>query len=375
MSHIKDIFLENIFDFKLSEKEVHAYIYAFDFDRSSLIKAYQESIEKNFPNTTKAILKNEHLIKEFSFLGPTLEYFLSREEYSKLMPLYFKRLDFSYESVLEEIFRTPHIHSYKKRFGLAIKKYGTNVINNAWILKTFVDLPLTLDQFLALDQSILLPDEVISLNSNELEFLKLILDLVSLQKKIKLLTFFKRDDFIDIKRMFDLLVEHNSIDLITNKLKNELRVTSSFEELHEYFVTETFELENTIYSKTILNQEVLFLQGLDLLDLKIEVPITGQDLMYTGKIMHHCVGSYVPSVAKGHTQIINLTRNGKIYFTLELKKDNGRYEVTQFKGKYNSSTYEGALGDTYREELYKIISSSYSSNDFLLACQKNHDLR
>ena len=109
MNHIKDIFLMNIFELSLSEKEILAFIFAHDFEPISLIKAYDFSIDKKFFSVTRALLKTEALTKEFSFLGNTLNHFLQSEEFPKIKPLYFKRLDPSYEGVLQEIFKTSQI--------------------------------------------------------------------------------------------------------------------------------------------------------------------------------------------------------------------------------------------------------------------------
>lgn len=70
--------------------------------------------------------------------------------------------------------------------------------------------------------------------------------------------------------------------------------------------------------------------------LMIVFPKSGEEIKTEGKVLHHCVGTYVESVAKGETMILFVRKVDKPdepYFTLEYR--NGR--VAQCRGKNNCS--------------------------------------
>ena len=89
----------------------------------------------------------------------------------------------------------------------------------------------------------------------------------------------------------------------------------------------------------------------------ISVPNTAADLFNTGKIMKHCVGSYVSGVIDGSQNIINLMSGSSIAYTIELRfSPKGGIDVCQFKGYRNSREMEGTpKGDKYREALCRLI--------------------
>lgn len=73
--------------------------------------------------------------------------------------------------------------------------------------------------------------------------------------------------------------------------------------------------------------------------LMIVTPRNGEDIRAEGRILHHCVGSYVERVAKGETMILfvrKVDEPEKPYFTLEYKDG----KVIQCRGKKNCSMSE-----------------------------------
>ena len=73
--------------------------------------------------------------------------------------------------------------------------------------------------------------------------------------------------------------------------------------------------------------------------------------------MHHCVGFYSERVIKKECFILNLKKENLLYYTLELKKSQGIYTITQFKGKHNSSLLEGPKGEHLREAILKLANA------------------
>ena len=69
--------------------------------------------------------------------------------------------------------------------------------------------------------------------------------------------------------------------------------------------------------------------------LLIKAPDSGQDIIYEGQALHHCVGSYVPQVAGGSTVILFIRKKSvpnKPYVTVEVKND----KVVQVRGFDNN---------------------------------------
>lgn len=74
-------------------------------------------------------------------------------------------------------------------------------------------------------------------------------------------------------------------------------------------------------------------------DNVIVIPKSSDDIIREGQLQHHCVGSYVESVAKGRSIILFLRKENEInepFYTIEL--DPSKYEIKQCRGKNNEST-------------------------------------
>lgn len=78
-------------------------------------------------------------------------------------------------------------------------------------------------------------------------------------------------------------------------------------------------------------------------DLLIKAPESGQDIIYEGQALHHCVGSYVPQVAEGRTVILFIRRKkapDKPYVTVEVRND----KIVQVRG-FSNKTPESDVND------------------------------
>ena len=129
-------------------------------------------------------------------------------------------------------------------------------------------------------------------------------------------------------------------------------------EIHDKLIPLITQLKTKEAENVKLNQMLSFLDGESLLDYKISVPKTAADLLNTGKLMKHCVGSYSSSVIEGRCNILNLLKDDRIAYTIELKINLSEkyFVVSQFKGYRNSRDMEGTeIGKKYREKLYELI--------------------
>ena len=80
--------------------------------------------------------------------------------------------------------------------------------------------------------------------------------------------------------------------------------------------------------------------GMESKGLMLILPKSGEEIKNEGRILHHCVGSYVERVARGETMILFVRQIDKPevpYFTLEFR--NGK--VVQCRGKNNCSMNKG----------------------------------
>lgn len=68
---------------------------------------------------------------------------------------------------------------------------------------------------------------------------------------------------------------------------------------------------------------------------KIIIPDTLADIIEEGKVLHHCVGTYIEKVAQGKTDILFIREIGKEdipFYTMEVKN----MEIIQYRGAYNN---------------------------------------
>lgn len=73
-------------------------------------------------------------------------------------------------------------------------------------------------------------------------------------------------------------------------------------------------------------------------DFLIMIPETLSDIIVEGKVLHHCVGTYVDRVAKGETDILFIRETGKEdipYYTIEVRN----MEIIQYRGAYNNCNH------------------------------------
>ena len=104
-----------------------------------------------------------------------------------------------------------------------------------------------------------------------------------------------------------------------------------------------FEIHETGFNK---EREKFSYLGFTDSDFSIIVPKNKEDVLREGEKLSHCVGSYVPKIAKGETFVVFLRKNSNInkpYFTIEVCKN----QIRQAYGYRN----ETGLVDLTKEEL------------------------
>ena len=119
-------------------------------------------------------------------------------------------------------------------------------------------------------------------------------------------------------------------------------------------VKETY-AENKVIQKMYqdLNKQLSFTTE----EYSIRLPMSAKEIIREGHTLHHCVGNYIQSVAKGKTLILLIRKKGNPfnpYFTLELDPKEKR--VRQVRGNKNCSPDENIkkLVEDYKKNLNKI---------------------
>lgn len=76
---------------------------------------------------------------------------------------------------------------------------------------------------------------------------------------------------------------------------------------------------------------------------RIEPITTADGLRDEGERMHHCVGSYVPDVARGQAYFYHVSKAGGRVATLQLTRTDSRYDIEEIRGICNADVPGKAL--------------------------------
>jgi hypothetical protein len=152
-----------------------------------------------------------------------------------------------------------------------------------------------------------------------------------------------------------------NVDKFEDTIKKSFpKKPKSIIEIHDAIYLALMNAKKTNY---LLDQDVAFLDGRLLFEYVIEVPKDSFALISTSIELKHCVSGYDQAVIKKKCQIINLLKNKKRIFTLELVVKEGSFEIRQFKGYANENSMEGEKGAAYRNELLEMILKNKKEND------------
>ena len=180
-------------------------------------------------------------------------------------------------------------------------------------------------------------------------------------------------DYFSLNRVFKLMVaschngEYIEVDLISlldtlEALPQEIRPSmipkkpKNLKKLHD-------DLSKALipYTKMgiSLDQELSYLDGVQLEEFTVEVPKISDDLVSTSIELDHCVHTYIHHVKNGLCCIINLKRADKRVYTVELEKSEGdEFSIVQFKGFQNEDSMEGVKGELMRNKILSLIKAN-----------------
>jgi len=306
-------------------------------------------------------IKNEKIASSIYLRRPEIFRisFIDNDTFEKLIgenilsmyPLDKKLTDKSYDEIIQILFPQSFVSSIRKRLGMKIKQHGTVIINNLFYLKSLVSLDNNIDLVLSLDHSKILKNSHDIFSNYPTSWL---LENYSLKKVFHFLSVTQDQEFFeDIFRMVRTLSQNGmSHREFKEMIGNDLFLPLS---LHQKLIERITDLEY-IKCDMNLNQNLLYLDGQKIFEYVISVPKTAKDLILTGRVLKHCVGSYIEEVIRKSTQIINLKLDGELKYTLEIRFIGTKAKIVQFKGRYNSNEMEKLEGEKYRQEILRILN-------------------
>lgn len=173
---------------------------------------------------------------------------------------------------------------------------------------------------------------------------------------------------VDQIRVFDLITSahekmvYDIFALIdqnpnSNRLKSIVpQDAQTFGEIHDAFQRYVTHLRNTNRS---LDQKIGYLQGRKILEFDIEVPSFSHDLYDSCKLLDEIFTSDIDRLAgkviSGECQILNLIKNGKRAYTVELIPTPEGLRVNRINRIGNEDFLEESLSRDLREKLHSII--------------------
>lgn len=283
------------------------------------------------------------ILGDFQFMRELYLEFVSQKQFDRLPLPAFSTDRESFATLVEKLMQKDFKRGYLKRFGQLTEAHGSVFINNMYYLVTIYPADeRRFDEFLNLDHS------------------KAILKRVAVQTQGKLTAI--RQHY-SIRRMYRLLLDANPNHIIDTEmmlsqadvgqiLPGLPRKPRSFLEIHDAV---SFLTLKTKKAYRVLNQEIAYLHGMVLLDHTIEVPKDTEDLIGTSSELHHCVHGYDQAVIRRECQILNLIKDGKRCYTIELVPKGDTYVINQFKGTRNNPLMEGPAGMPYQAALRKLL--------------------
>ena len=353
MSNLNDLITFNLLSLPPKKEELSSYISNFDFTPQMFHHVFECALERQSFETLKALFEVESFRIHYTFLGSLLDEFLNQKRFHLLDFPFSLKAPYDFDSLLFQIIKKDKSHPYKKHLGLLLHRYGTRSANNLIILSHFTRGLLNTDKAMNLKHKKKISSECfLSLSKEETPLLRMISESSPPARRFKILISFKTSTHIDIIKMITLLSKYYPLNELLALFKSP---PHSFSDIHETLLSLIMALDQHS-NDAPLNQRLQFLDGKQILEYRVSVPKQRSDLLLTGKIMHHCVGSYIVDVEKNISNIINLLKNDEIIFTVELIFSSGSWHINQMKGKYNSSEFEGPLGGPLRKALLSYIN-------------------
>jgi hypothetical protein len=293
----------------------------------AVLKIYSNAIGRKLPNSARFLFSTREVRNRFEFMDDDLLGVIQTNSIFKLPLLWDGVESRSFDEILSHLFEVSNPRPFKKRVGEIVKRQGTRGLNNLFVLRHVCDLKTSLDHILNLNHSRTLPEKLWNVFQEEPWKLDWVHQTGWSERRILNLYFNGESELIDdIFRIMASISEATDSETAT-ELKKKARVVNSFQKAHDVFLELLLQLDLKVKKDLPLHQEIDYLEGERCLEYSISVPRTGCDLLDTGMVLQHCVGSYIEHVRNGLCCILNLKLEGNIKYTLELEPSHLGYQI------------------------------------------------
>jgi hypothetical protein len=298
------------------------------------------------------LLEAPAIERKFRFLGDYFNELVRNGNYEHLaLPVFNEEKDFAH--FVEQL--EGKKEGLLKRYGAMTKKYGIQFLNNMYFLRRmYKPEKINLDKMLQLDHS----KEISAVTGPFFVRMEMLQQIYSLERYFRLMTTepVHPQYIVDSYR---ILIEYE--DLTFEILKAGLpKKPRNIKDVHDTLMNITKKIKRKNRS---LDQDLVFLEGHSFREFTIEVPRDSQTLHETSDELRHCVHSYTERVIRKDCQIINLKREDKRVYTIELRPTAHGWRVNQFKGYRNDNTMELDPSEKIYRELLDLIMRLTTKNN------------
>lgn len=338
---------EGLLDYALSTfkpSKYQKYASSMHVSPEQMKEIYESHRNNGMNEKVKDFIEKSSLGAKFRFLGDMLNNFLEDQKIHLLsVPEFETNGDF--KEIVNTLSGKRMTKGMVKKFGIKTQTFGVVFLNNVHFLNKIYGQDLNMDLILNLDHRF----EIYKENAEAFSKLDFIVKTYTLKRAFFLLT---TSSVYYLKESAELIkwLSSEELDIVAKDFPRKFECHT---EIHNEI---SIRIKYLKKNNRQLNQEIIFLDGLRFHEFNIEVPKDTADLKSTSDELNHCVHGYDERVIRKKCQILNLTRDGKRIYTIELVPNGDLYRVEQFKGYSNNSQMEGPEGYKLHRELIYLIS-------------------
>jgi len=342
----------DLFNRKVSDREKRTFIDSLGVSDKFVLESFECAMAEGLNEAAEFLYYSTPITEQFSFMADVSNSFLKEGRVLELDLPILDAKNKTYDELLVKIFGDD-FYRFRKRVGLGIIKFGSRFLNNLLMFSDLVCVKRNIDSILSLDHSKAIPKKVYyGLGS---DCLKVTIGHLSLQRQFRVLTNGNVNQVSDINRLFKVIRKQYFYDYKGKVQRGVGKKVKSLGEVHNRLTLLSYSLEYKNLDLN-LNQSVEKLEGKEVYEYIIQVPKTPRAIIETGRIMRHCLGSYVQSIVEGDLQVINLLQHGKPFYTLSFRANGaGFLTIREFKGLKNSNEMEMGEGEKYRQRIQFLL--------------------
>lgn len=312
---------------------------------------YQSAFAKKAINLLDEISESVIIKSYFEFLGDFYERNKSEKNYYLLPLPAFQSEGKSFQDVVKSLAGTLFSESLLKEFESKTRTYGVTFLNNFYFLCQVYEIEkLDMNEVYDLDHSKAISRNVIDqLDPITFDFLFRGLNINQVFELIvsahEMMVF----------QIFKIIDQNTEIEDLRKLIPKDAQ---TFEEIHDSFQRYIAKLRS---GNRPLKQSIGYLHGKKILDFQIEVPSFSHDLYDICKALDETFSNDINfranKVIKGDCQVLNLVKDGKRIYTVELIPTPEGFRINHLKDISNTRTTHQELLRLTHFELSRIINN------------------